>query len=109
MERDNGVTYTGLGYYFEMTKPQFLRFLKTINSVEIRFEYSKDGNDEWNLCGTARRQATYEFYVIVGNTKKMIVYKQHRRTHDLVQQELEKKYNGWAQIYIKQITNYEQR
>lgn len=89
---------------FEINRFDFMRPCK--DAKEIRFRYVKNGNDVWNPCETLQKQATYEFYAIIDGYQKMIVYKQHRRTHDIVQENLEKKYLRWFKIATKN-KNYE--
>lgn len=72
-------------------------FIKMVKSVkELKFIYEDKGNDEWNPCGTMKRQATYEMYAVVDNVLHLIAYKDHRRSHDEVESELRKRYSKWA-------------
>ncbi len=80
--------------WFETSKFDFIRIVKGAN--DIRFFYYANGNDPCNPCGTVKKQATYEFYVVVDGMQHLLVYKNHRRSHDEVEEELLKKYNRWA-------------
>lgn len=80
----------------DTTKYAFRNFLKSVGANSVKFEYVRNCNDEFNPCGTPKKQATYEFYVIAGGVKKLLVMKQHRRSHDVVEEELLRKFNRWS-------------
>lgn len=82
----------------DVNKLTFQKMLK--KGCKLRFEYVKCGNDPCNSCGTVKREATYEFYAIIDETKVLLVYKNHRRTHWVVEDELTKKYSSWANKII---------
>ncbi len=82
--------------WFKTGKYDFLRLVK--GAKEVRFSYYDGGNDPENPCGTTKRQATYEFYVIFDGMRKLIVYKNHRRTHNEVKEQLIKQYSCWAKL-----------
>ena len=84
--------------WFETSRADFIRMCK--GAKEVRFDYYDKGNDPCNPCGTVKKQATYEFYSIIDGCKKLIVYKNHRRTHDEVKEQLLKKYGYWAKCAL---------
>ncbi len=85
--------------WFETGKQDFLRLIK--EAKDVRFTYYASGNDPCNPCGTVKKQATYEFYVIVDGKGILIVYKNHRRSHDEVREQLIKKYTYWTKCALK--------
>ncbi|WP_061085209.1 hypothetical protein [Chryseobacterium indologenes] len=84
---------------FHVDKNKFFNILKVYGS-HVKFEYVRDGDDEFNPCGTVKKQATYELYGIFKTKKVMLVYKDHRRTHDEVEEEIIKKYESWRRQFI---------
>ncbi|OJV51635.1 MAG: hypothetical protein BGO31_00075 [Bacteroidetes bacterium 43-16] len=73
---------------------------------DIEFSYRRDGNDEYTKHGKQRRMATLEFYLHTPAGRTLIVYKEHKRTHDEVENELEKRYKRWVYQYFKKsLTN----
>ncbi len=78
------------------TKAEFLRIIK--GSKSVKFKYIGNRNDVFNPCGTLQRQAAYEFYVITENGWWLLVQKNHRRSHDIVMEELENKYTKWSKL-----------
>jgi|JI10StandDraft_1071094.scaffolds.fasta_scaffold1114983_1 hypothetical protein len=85
----------------EFDKIDFHKYLKSINAKNCTFFYYANGNDPCNPCGTVCKQAKYEFYVIAEGLEKLIVYKNHRRSHDIVESQLRKKFERWATEYFK--------
>ena len=81
----------------DTSEQEFIAFLKSVGTDSVEFDYVSNCNDEFNPCDTIKRQATYEFYVIAGGFKKLIVLKNHRRTHEEVENELLKKFNRWVE------------
>lgn len=79
---------------YQMDNFDFSRLVKSAEIIYLKYE--RNGNDEWNPCGTMRKEATYEFYVFVDGVIHMLVYKNHRRTHDEVKEQLIKRYSYWA-------------
>jgi hypothetical protein len=84
--------------WFETSKSDFIKMCK--GAKEVRFHYNPYGNDPCNPCGTVKKQATYEFYSIIDGVVTLIVWKNHRRTHDEVEEELVKKYGYWAKCAL---------
>ena len=87
----------------KMPKWQFENMIRNSGAIspdEIRFEYVRNGNDEWNGNRYQRKMATYEFYVITPKGRSMIVYRQHNRTHDEVEDELRKQYGYWVKCAL---------
>lgn len=84
--------------WFETSRSEFIQMCK--GAKEVRFHYISNGNDPCNPCGTVKKQATYEFYSIIDGEIKMIVWKNHRRTHEEVEEQLLKKYGYWAKRAI---------
>ncbi len=89
---------------YHISKHKFINLvneLKIENIDQVKFEYCDNGNDPFNPCGTVKKQATYEFYVRAIGKEIMLVYKDHRRTHEIVQEELENKFNKWLKYALK--------
>lgn len=88
--------------WFEYSKIDFFHYLKSVDAKSIRFKYKRNGNDVFNPCGTLQKQAIYEFICITNDKEyKVLVFKQHRRTHDEVCEQLERKYTKWFNSWLK--------
>lgn len=69
---------------------------------DLKFSYRRDGNDEYTKHGKQRRMATLEFYLDTPTERTLIVYKEHRRSHDILEEELTKRYTRWAKQVLKE-------
>lgn len=82
---------------YQVSRAEFISWLRSQESTGVRFIYNSKGNDAENPCGSPKKQATYDFYAIADNGRmKLLAYKDHRRTHRIVEDELIHKYNAWA-------------
>lgn len=87
------------------SRHKFKRLIKesSAKSMEdIRFHYNRWGNDEYTKNGQQRKMATLEFYVILPEYRVLIEYREHRRSHDILEEELTKKFTYWAKQAIKE-------
>lgn len=93
-------------HWFELSKYEFIKHLRQVGiDNTFKFSYYANGNDPCNPCGTIKKQATYEFSIIGGGQERMIVYKNHRRDHETVKEELMKKFTGYAKSVGVKISN----
>lgn len=77
---------------YQISDIDFIKKYKNI--THFSFEFTDKGNDEFNPCGTIKKQCTYEFYIHTDLGKDLLVYKNHRRISFDVEQELLKKYKN---------------